>query len=239
MRRVLHTLLITQAMFALVVLAGCGGDGQSDAQAPKAAIEGNASDAAAGSADAAPNSTDSDSGPAGAAQGDPKHPVVEFQTNLGTFRLKLDAEEAPLTVDNFLGYVARGHYDGTIFDQVFAGQGVIGGLYTPELEAKETQVPIRNEADNGLKNTRGSIAMVRAADAIDSATAHFFINVADNPSLDHSDRTAAGFGYCVFGEVVEGMDVVDEISRQEVRDSADFQALPVETVLIESARRLR
>ena len=213
---------------APLMAIGCGGGSDSDGKAPVAAI-GNPDQLAEG----------------GAAQNadvprlDARHPVVEMVTSLGKITIQLDAEKAPLTVDNFLNYVEQGHYDGTIFDQVYANQGILGGLFDSEFGERETRTPVRNEADNGLKNTRGSIAMVRAADAIDSATAHFFINVHDNPSLDHQDRSVEGFGYCVFGQVTAGIDVVDRIAEVEVKQIDHFEQTPAKTVLIESVRRIR
>ncbi|MDZ7616689.1 MAG: peptidylprolyl isomerase [Patescibacteria group bacterium] len=212
-------------MAVLGIAAGCG---SSDGQAPVASIA-NPEQAAGG--DAAPN----------AAQPamDTRYPVVEMVTSFGKVTLELDAERAPLTVDNFLNYVQSGHYDGTIFDQVYANQGILGGLFTSELTEKETRTPVRNEADNGMKNARGSIAMVRAADAIDSATCQFFLNVRDNPALDHQDRSVEGFGYCVFGRVTTGLDVVDRIAGVAVKQTDQFDQAPVQTVLIESVRRVR
>jgi len=230
-RLVLSTRLGISALGLLLgvaLTAGCGGDQQEAGGAPTASINANSG---AGSDEASPAKNE--------PTPDPEHPVIEVTTNRGTFQLTLDAEKAPLTVDNFLSYVEQGYFDGTVFDQIYEGQGCIGGLYTPEFKAKDTRVPIRNEADNGLKNKRGTIAMVRAADAIDSATSHFFINVADNPNLDHRDRTPEGFGYCVFGKVSQGIEVVDQISQVPVDDSSEFQAKPVETVLIESMRRVQ
>lgn len=215
-------------LFSLLFLVGCGSGSDAEEQAPVAAI-GNSDQV--GEDDSTPNA----SGPGL----DARHPVVEMVTSLGTITVQLDAQNAPLTVDNFLNYVQEGHYDGTIFDQVYANQGILGGLFDPQLVERDTRTPVRNEADNGLKNTRGSIAMVRAADAIDSATAHFFINVRDNPALDHQDRSVEGFGYCVFGQVTAGLDVVDRIAATEVKQTEQFEQTPAKTVLIESVRRLR
>ncbi len=207
---------------------GCGGGIDPDGKTPVAAIGNPDQQTEGGSAQ---NGT--------APTFDARHPVIEMVTSLGKITIQLDAENAPLTVDNFLNYVEHGHYDGTIFDQVYANQGILGGLFDPEFVDMETRTPVRNEADNGLKNTRGSIAMVRAADAIDSATAHFFINVRENPALDHQDRSVEGFGYCVFGQVTAGLDVVDRIAEVEVKQTDHFEQTPVKTVLIESVRRIR
>ena len=225
MRAIRHRTVNVACVLALAGLGGCGG-GDSEGKAPAAAINSQAAqdDGAAAADRPAP---------------DARRPVVEMVTSLGTITLQLDAEKAPLTVDNFLHYIEQGHYDGTIFDQVYANQGILGGLFTPKFEPRSTRTPVRNEADNGLTNSRGTIAMVRDADAIDSATAHFFINVRDNPFLDHQDRSVEGFGYCVFGEVTGGLDVVDRIAGLEVTETEHFDQTPVKTVLIESVRRIR
>lgn len=170
---------------------------------------------------------------------DPLHPMVVIETSLGNITVVLDAEKAPLTVDNFLFYVNAGHYEQTIVHQVYKGQGMVAGGYDTNYTLKPARTPIRNEAHNGLKNRRGTIAMVRLPDEIDSATSQFFINVADNTALDHRDRTPEGYGYCVFGEVVEGMDVVDRICNTPVHDTATMDQTPVEPIVIKSIRRIR
>jgi cyclophilin family peptidyl-prolyl cis-trans isomerase len=137
-------------------------------------------------------------------------PRVNMETTAGTIVLELDADKAPKTVDNFLQYARDGFYDGTIFHRVIADFMIQGGGYTEDFKSKPTRAPIPNEAGNGLKNTRGSIAMARTA-APHSATAQFFINVKDNPPLDYPGRD--GWGYAVFGKVIEGMDVVDKIRQ--------------------------
>jgi cyclophilin family peptidyl-prolyl cis-trans isomerase len=178
------------------------------------------------------------------ASQDPLHPVVEIDTTLGKFTVRLDAEKAPLTVDNFLSYVDARHYDQTIFHQVSKEypQIIIGGAYTPERIEKKAGVPIRNEAHNGLKNRRGTIAMARRPDNEDTATCHFFINLADNDVLNYKERTAQGYGYCVFGEVTsdEGLAVLDRIVQVPTRDDIKgFERLPVESVVIKSIRRIK
>ncbi len=226
MRSIARGALVLGCIGFLASLAGCGaGDGSKP---PVAAIG-----VPEQGAEEGPNL------PVAAPTLDARKPVVEMVTSMGTITLELDAENAPLTVDNFLNYVQQGHYDGTVFDQVYANQGILGGLFTPDLVAKEIRTPVRNEADNGLRNTRGSLAMVRAADVIDSGTAHFFINVRDNPSLDHQDRSVEGFGYCVFGKVAAGLDVVDRIAAVEVTQTELFDQTPRQAVLIESVRRIR
>ncbi|MHB1037572.1 MAG: peptidylprolyl isomerase [Pirellulales bacterium] len=164
------------------------------------------------------------------------HPKVLIKTSLGEITVKLDAEKVPLTVDNFLSYVKAGHYDNTIFHQVDDGYAILGGGYTADLVQKPVRTSIRNDAHNAMKNRRGTIAMTRAADVIDSSQAEFFINLVDNPALDYKGRTAAEYGYCVFGEVVGGLDVVDRIGKVKVHDSKQFEKIPVETVLIQSIR---
>lgn len=138
-------------------------------------------------------------------------PQVKLQTTLGDVVLKLNAEKAPLSVKNFLVYVKEGHYDGTIFHRVIPGFMAQGGGYTEKFQQKPTHPPIKNEADNRLLNKRGTIAMARTPDP-DSATAQFFINYADNGFLDYKSSTPSGWGYAVFGEVVQGMDVVDKMA---------------------------
>lgn len=139
---------------------------------------------------------------------------VHMQTSMGNIVLELDQAKAPVSVKNFLSYAQSGFYEGTIFHRVIDGFMIQGGGYDTQYNKKPTQPPIINEATNGLKNIRGSIAMARTG-VIHSATAQFFINVKDNPFLDHSDPTPRGFGYAVFGQVVEGMDVVDKIRQVE------------------------
>ncbi|HEY5720096.1 MAG TPA: peptidylprolyl isomerase, partial [Gammaproteobacteria bacterium] len=140
------------------------------------------------------------------------NPQVRMQTSHGEITLELDAEKAPLTVANFLDYVRDGFYDGTVFHRVIDGFMIQGGGFTAEMQQKQTRTPVANEAGNGLKNARGTIAMARTQ-VVDSATAQFFINVADNDFLNHRDTTPAGFGYAVFGRVVAGMETVDAIRK--------------------------
>ena len=160
-------------------------------------------------------------------------PVVILDTSLGKIKLELDAEKAPITVENFLAYVDDGFYDGTVFHRVIPGFMIQGGGMTADMGQKQTRGPIQNEADNGLENGRGTVAMARTA-AKDSATSQFFINLKDNAFLNHGARD---FGYAVFGRVVEGMDVVDKIAAVPTANSGMHQNVPVEPVLIKSARR--
>jgi cyclophilin family peptidyl-prolyl cis-trans isomerase len=169
---------------------------------------------------------------------DDLHPIVLLRTNLGEIILRLDAEKAPRTVYNFMSYASNGHYDQTIFHQVDAGYAVLGGSYTAEMTEKPGRYPIPNEAANGLKNKRGTIAMARAADSINSATCEFFINLVDNPQLDHKGDDAANYGYCVFGEVVGGINVLEKIGNVKVQSKNKFEKVPVDTVLLQYVRRV-
>jgi peptidyl-prolyl cis-trans isomerase B (cyclophilin B) len=162
------------------------------------------------------------------------NPLVEINTNLGTIVVQLDAEKAPVTVQNFLTYVNDGFYKDTIFHRVIPGFMVQGGGFTADFAQKPTHEPIKNEADNGLKNTRGTVAMARTMDP-NSASAQFFINLADNAFLDHRDKTQQGWGYAVFGKVVDGMDVVDAIAKQKTGSRSGHDDVPVSNVVIESA----
>jgi peptidyl-prolyl cis-trans isomerase B (cyclophilin B) len=158
--------------------------------------------------------------------------AVKLTTSLGTITLELDAEKAPETVNNFLAYVEAGHYDNTVFHRVIKGFMIQGGGFEPGMKQKPTGAPIQNEAKNGLKNTVGTIAMARTQ-APHSATAQFFINVADNDFLNYPGQD--GWGYCVFGKVSEGMDVVNAIKAVRTSSKGSHQDVPVEDVVIEKA----
>jgi cyclophilin family peptidyl-prolyl cis-trans isomerase len=163
---------------------------------------------------------------------------VKIVTNMGAITVELDAAKAPKTVENFLSYVKSGFYNGTIFHRVIPGFMIQGGGFTPDFRQKPTQAPIVNEADNGLGNRRGTIAMARTSDP-DSATAQFFINVADNKFLDYSGPSMQGAGYAVFGHVTSGMNVVDQIVSTPTGAAGPFpQDVPKKTVLIESIKVL-
>ena len=159
---------------------------------------------------------------------------VKLTTSQGAITLKLDAEKAPKTVANFLAYVEAGHYDGTIFHRVIKNFMIQGGGMEPNMNQKPCSAPIENEAANGLKNKRGSIAMARTNDP-HSATAQFFINTVDNDFLDFRAPSGQGWGYCVFGEVVEGMDVVDAIRAVRTGNKGFHQDVPVDDVVIQKA----
>jgi cyclophilin family peptidyl-prolyl cis-trans isomerase len=217
----------------LAALVGCGKGGDSS-QTPAASI--------AGQGGATPPASGVKGQPGQKNGSDPLHPVVVIDTSLGKMTVQLDAEKAQLTVDNFLNYVATGHYDQTIVHQVFKGHGFIAGGYAvngTNVIEKSTRTPVRNEAHNGLKNLRGTISMVRFPDAIDSARCQFFINVSDNPSLDFKERTPEGYGYCVFGKIVDGMDVVDRIGSAEVTDTKDFERTPAQAIAVKTIQRIR
>jgi len=160
--------------------------------------------------------------------------MVKLTTNYGPITLELNAQAAPETVANFLQYAKDGHYDGTIFHRVIDGFMIQGGGFTPDMQQKATRPPIRNEADNGLKNEAYSVAMARTPNP-DSATSQFFINVSDNDFLNFREPSAQGYGYCVFGKVTEGKEVVDRIRKVHTGMRGGHQDVPVENVVIEKA----
>jgi cyclophilin family peptidyl-prolyl cis-trans isomerase len=167
-----------------------------------------------------------------------ENPQVSLQTSQGTITLELYADKAPKTVENFLAYVDEGFYDGTIFHRVIRDFMIQGGGFTADMEKKPTRDPIENEAGNGLKNERGTIAMARTGDP-HSATAQFFINHEDNAFLDHRDKSSRGWGYAVFGRVTQGMDVVDAIAAAPTGSKAPFpKDVPETTVVIEKVSRV-
>ncbi|MBN1589865.1 MAG: peptidylprolyl isomerase [Pirellulales bacterium] len=222
-----HIVLVL--LLSIVATAGCG-PSEGDNQENNTPVAGQSSG----------GQTTSPANPQPASS-DPAHPVVKIATSLGDIRVRLDRQRAQLTVENFLQYANQKYYDGTIFHEVNPGYAVIGGLYTEDLARKPTGVPVRNEAHNRVKNVRGTIAMARDPDAMDSATSSFFINLTDSPHLDYRDETPAGYGYCVFGEVIEGMDVADRIGNVKLHkvtaeDGSPFERLPVEPVVIRSIR---
>ncbi len=160
--------------------------------------------------------------------------MIKLHTNFGVIALELDAEKAPETVKNFLTYAEAGHYDNTIFHRVIDGFMIQGGGFGPGMKEKKTRSPIKNEADNGLKNERYTIAMARTSDP-HSASAQFFINVADNAFLDFKMPSGNGWGYCVFGKVIEGSEVVDKIKGVKTGNAGFHQDVPKEDVIIERA----
>jgi len=236
--RIAERLLVWGGALAILgASAGCGSKTEAGAGAAPAAISGGQ-----------PRQASDDASPAQAETkkpqaSDPLHPVVEIQTSMGNIVVELDASQARLTVDNFLRYVESGHYDQTIFHQVLKDYVIMGGGYTPDLREKPTHPPIRNEAQRcGLKNLAGTIAMVRRPDVTDSATCQFYVNVVDNPNLDYKRPTPEEYGYCPFGKVISGMDVVRKIAAVEVGDRSDrpeLERIPKQDVVIQSVRRVR
>jgi len=162
------------------------------------------------------------------------NPTVRLETSAGDIVLELDAEKAPISTENFLAYVKDGHYTGTVFHRVIKDFMIQGGGMTADLAQKKTKAPIKNEADNGLGNKRGTIAMARTQ-VVDSATSQFFINTVDNDFLDHKNKTPMGYGYAVFGKVIEGMETVDAIRNVATGNQGMHQDVPKAPVTILSA----
>jgi cyclophilin family peptidyl-prolyl cis-trans isomerase len=160
--------------------------------------------------------------------------MVRFETSQGSFTLELDAVKAPLSVENFLSYVDEGFFDGLIFHRVIPGFMIQGGGFAPDMSQKKNRAPIRNEATNGLKNARGTIAMARTNE-VNSATSQFFINLSDNAFLDNSP---GNFGYAVFGKVVDGLDTIDRIAKERTGRRKGHDDVPVTDVVIHSAKRV-
>lgn len=160
--------------------------------------------------------------------------TVRFSTNLGDIDIELFADDAPISTQNFLSYVDEGFFDGTVFHRVIPGFVVQGGGMTADMQQKRTRAPIRNEADNGIRNSRGTLSMARTND-INSATSQFFINLADNAFLDHKP---GNFGYAVFGRVVAGMDVVDRIAAVKTGRRGMHEDVPAEPVVVTEAKRM-
>lgn len=171
----------------------------------------------------------------GQAQQTSENPMVRMSTSLGEITIELYPEQAPESVDNFLQYTDLEFYDGTIFHRVIPGFVLQGGGFTPGMERKATREPIANESDNGLRNLRGTLSMARLPDP-HSATSQFFVNLVDNPHLDH--QGGGQWGYAVFGKVVEGMDVVDEIAGVKTTTRSGHSDVPAEPVVIEEARQV-
>jgi len=165
------------------------------------------------------------------------NPVVIMETSMGTVKMELFEAEAPISVKNFLEYATSGFYNGTIFHRVIANFMIQGGGFTADFKTKPTKAPIKNEAGNGLKNQRGTLAMARTG-VVDSATAQFFVNVVNNDFLNQRDKTQQGFGYAVFGKVVEGMDVVDKIAAVKTV-TRGFPDVPEKQVVIKSIKVLK
>lgn len=160
--------------------------------------------------------------------------MIKLHTNHGVITLELDSEKAPLTVQNFIDYVNSGHYDNTVFHRVIDGFMIQGGGFEPGMSQKKTRAPVQNEAANGIKNDKYTVAMARTSD-VHSASSQFFINIADNNFLNYTASTSQGFGYCVFGKVVEGEDVVDRIKKVKTCDRGGHQNVPLEDVIVQKA----
>jgi cyclophilin family peptidyl-prolyl cis-trans isomerase len=164
-----------------------------------------------------------------------KNPVVTLSTNMGDIRIELNADKAPISTKNFLDYVSEGYYDGLIFHRVIPGFMIQGGGFDSAMSQKKAKSPIKNEAGNGLKNVTGSIAMART-NVVDSATAQFFINVKDNEFLNHKNTSPDGYGYAVFGQVIEGMDIVHSIEKVKTGNRGMHQDVPAQEVVINSVK---
>jgi cyclophilin family peptidyl-prolyl cis-trans isomerase len=212
------------AALGLVVTIGCGGGAPPPPAEEPAPSEPAAPAAEAPTPEAAPAPTGS-------------NPMVEMRTSLGTMKIELYPDKAPKTVENFLGYAREGFYDGTVFHRVIEGFMIQGGGFTPDMTEKETRAPIENEAANGLKNVRGSIAMARTGDP-HSASSQFFINTVDNPFLDFTAESVQGYGYAVFGQVVEGLETLDAIRKVATGSRDGHDDVPSSPVVIESVRVL-
>lgn len=160
--------------------------------------------------------------------------MIRFETNLGDFTIEFFEKEAPLSVANFKSYIEEGYFDGTIFHRIVPGFVIQGGGFTEDMTQKKTKSPVKNEADNGLKNKRGTLSMARTND-VNSATSQFFVNLKDNDFLDHS---RGNFGYAVFAKVTDGMDVIDKIAAVATGRKKGFEDVPVEAVTMKSVRHL-
>ncbi len=165
------------------------------------------------------------------------NPKVEMETNFGKIQIELFEKEAPVTVKNFLKYVDKGHYNGTIFHRVIDSFMIQGGGFNKDMQPKSSLAPIKNEADNGLRNNTGTIAMARTQ-VIDSATSQFFINVNDNDFLNHRNKSTSGYGYAVFGKIVKGMPVVNRIKRAKTKNLGMHANVPETPIIIKNVRKL-
>jgi cyclophilin family peptidyl-prolyl cis-trans isomerase len=165
------------------------------------------------------------------------NPMVEVKTNLGKFTIELYKKEAPITVENFLNYVDKKYYDGTIFHRVIPEFVIQGGGFTPEMMKKATAPPIENEATNGLKNLKYTLSMARTT-VVNSATSQFFVNLKDNPPLDHKSTAVNEFGYAVFGKVIEGTEVIDKIAAVKTTTKGSYANVPVKPIVMKTVRRI-
>jgi peptidyl-prolyl cis-trans isomerase B (cyclophilin B) len=218
----------------LLMSSGCGAKSQQGPDAPAASIPGTGDRSSASPSDplkAIPEGT------GGNAKKKGSFPKAVVETSLGSFTIELNPEEAPWTVRNFRRYAESGHYNGTIFHFVHEGYVVMGGGYTEDLREKTTFEEINNEANKSkLKNVRGTVAVHRKAAVANSVAAQFFVNLADSPQLDYQGPADDQFGYCVFGKVIDGMEVVEKIGKVRVHKKGEFDHLPVSAVTIRSVR---
>jgi cyclophilin family peptidyl-prolyl cis-trans isomerase len=228
--------LLFSALLLLGLVSGCGADGTGSGTDPTETGSGAGTTAGASPEAPATGADDAGGDPGTTTERSPgmgeANPRVALKTSKGDITLELDPAKAPATVENFLSYARDGFYDGTIFHRVIPNFMIQGGGFTPDMEQKPTNPTIKNEAGNGLKNSRGTIAMARTQ-VVDSASSQFFINTVDNASLDHRDESPGGFGYAVFGRVIEGMETVDAISAVPTTNRGFFQDVPAEPVVIE------
>jgi cyclophilin family peptidyl-prolyl cis-trans isomerase len=212
---------------ATAVLLSTSGCNKSDTELPTANIAGSATNSESGSS------------PFPQKPAVNIHPTVKVKTTVGEFTIKLNADLAPLSVDSFLAYANSGFYNGTIVHQVIPGFIALAGGYDTKYQLKPTESPVRNEAHKGMQNKRGTVALARQPDAVDSANSQFFINLADNASLDYTGDDPEQYGYCAFGEVVDGMDVIDKIAKCQVGNMGQMQNVPTQQIVIQSIDVLR
>ena len=211
-------------------LPSCGGRGDSDSAESESA----AGETATAETEASPMEADTTSPDSESDLVTPGAPVVLMRTSVGDLQIEFYPQEAPKTVENFLQYVEDGHFDGTIFHRVVRGFVIQGGGFTAEMEEKDTREPIPNEAQNGLRNMRGTLSMARTGDP-HSATSQFFVNTKDNAMLDHTGTTMQGWGYAVFGRVISGMEAVDRIEATRVVSRAGHNDVPETPIVVEAA----
>ena len=226
MKRTMTSICRVALLMAALALAGCGDDSSGKKDSGGTNSDGQVTDGAVLDATPPADST--------ADAGQTTGTKVKMVTSLGDIVLELNPTKAPKTVANFLSYVTSKHYDGTIFHRVMSTFMIQGGGFDTTMTQKSTNTAIQNEADNGLSNLKGTIAMARTSQP-HTATAQFFINVVDNPGLDHTAKTTKGWGYCVFGKVVQGMDTVDKIKVVKTTTKGMYQNVPVTNVVIKSA----
>lgn len=219
----------------VILATGCGGNSASP---PAASIEGSPS---VNDSPIAQSTLASSTAPAPMEKKPQVDPIVIIRTSQGDLKVQLFVQKAPQTVDNFLrNYVNRGYYEQTIIHHVDKNSMVAAGGFTPDLQAKENRAPVFNESSNGLKNTRGTLAMARDPELAHSATSQFFFNLVDNSGLDFVGEGDDGeFGYCVFGQVLEGIDVLDKIAQVPVAPQGDFPAVPTEPVIIQNIQQVQ